>query len=188
MKKGVGLACLHYAVEVPKGPSGEAFLNWLGGYFEPYWSVNPHWKGEFKEFPNHPIARGVRPFSIDDEWYYHMRFRPSMDGVTPILSAHPPASTMDRPDGPHSGNPNVRAAMQRGEIQHTAWACERNDGGRGFGFTGGHWHWNWGDDNFRKLVLNAIVWIAHGEVPEEGVGGATPTRAELEANQDEPKP
>ena len=38
-----------------------------------------------------------------------------------------------------------------------------------FGFTGGHWHWNWADPNCRKLVLNAIVWVAHGEVPAGGV-------------------
>ena len=27
----------------------------------------------------------------------------------------------------------VRAAIARGEVQHTAWAAERPDGGRGFG-------------------------------------------------------
>jgi hypothetical protein len=49
------------------------------------------------------------------------------------------------------------------------WTFERNDGGRGFGFTGGHTHTNWGDENQRKVVLNAIVWIAKGEVPADGV-------------------
>jgi putative membrane-bound dehydrogenase-like protein len=188
MARGVGLACIHYAVETPQGPTGDAFLNWLGGYFEMHWSVNPHWDAEFKQLPDHPITRGVQPFKIHDEWYYHMRFRPEMKGVTPILSAHAPESTLSRPDGPHSGNPHVRAAVHRGEIQHVAWAAERDHGGRGFGFTGGHVHWNWGDDNFRKVVLNAIVWIAHGEVPADGVGGSTPSRTELESNQDEPKP
>jgi type 1 glutamine amidotransferase len=188
MQRGTGLVCLHYAVEVPKGPGGEKFLNWLGGYFETDWSVNPHWTAKFSSFPNHPITHGVRPFEVNDEWYYHMRFRKGMDHVTPILSDHPPESTMSRPDGPHSGNPAVRAAIKQGEIQHVAWATERADGGRGFGFTGGHFHWNWGDDNFRKLVLNAILWTAKAEVPANGVGTETPTRAELEANQDFPKP
>ena len=49
-------------------------------------------------------------------------------------------------------------------------------------------HWNWGDDNFRRVMLNAILWISHAEIPEGGVGGKTPTREELEANQDFPKP
>jgi type 1 glutamine amidotransferase len=188
MDRGVGLVCLHYAVEVPTGEVGNRFLDWLGGYFEMHWSVNPHWTANFAELPEHPITRGVAPFEINDEWYYHMRFRPELEGVTPILSAHPPESTLSRPNGPHSGNPAVRAAVARGDIQHVAWATERPGGGRSFGFSGGHTHWNWGDDNFRTVVLNAIVWTAGGEVPDNGVGGPAPTRAQLEANQDFPPP
>ncbi len=188
MKQGVGLVQIHYAVETVKGKPGEKFIEWMGGYFEPNWSVNPHWTATFEQLPDHPITRGVKPFEINDEWYFHMRFAPGLKGVTPILSAHPPKSTMSRPDGPHSGNPAVREAVHRGDIQHVAWAFDRPDGGRGFGFTGGHFHWNWGNDNFRKVVLNAIVWAAKGKVPEQGVGGHTPSREELEANQDFPKP
>jgi outer membrane protein assembly factor BamB len=64
------------------------------------------------------------------------------------------------------------------------WAYERPQGGRGFGFTGGHFHWNWGDDDFRKLVLNALVWVSGGDVPAGGVPSRTPTRRDLEMNQD----
>ncbi|RUL88695.1 ThuA domain-containing protein [Tautonia sociabilis] len=188
MNDGVGLVCLHFAVEVPAGQPGNDFLNWLGGYFELGWSVNPHWTAEFATLPEHPITRGVTPFAINDEWYYHMRFRPDMAGVTPILTALPPESTLSRPDGDRSGNPAVRAAVSRGEPQHVSWAFERPDGGRGFGFTGGHVHWNWGDDNFRTVVLNAIVWASGADVPPNGVPSPTPTQAQLEANQDEPKP
>jgi hypothetical protein len=187
MHKGVGLVCLHYAVEVPKGPAGDALLDFIGGYFEPYWSVNPHWVADYKSLPDYAIARGVKPFSINDEWYYHMRFRPGMDGVTPILSALPPASSLSRTDGPHSGNPDVREAVKNGEPQHMAWACQRTDGGRGFGFTGGHFHWNWGDNDFRKTVLNAIVWSAKLDVPADGVPSKTPTIDELMANLDPKK-
>jgi putative membrane-bound dehydrogenase-like protein len=186
--QGVGVVCIHYGVEIPAGDPGDHFLKWIGGYFEANWSVNPHWTAEFKEFPDHPICKGVKPFSINDEWYYHMRFREGMKGVTPILSALPPKETLSRPDGPHSGNPEVRAAvLDRKEIQHLAWASER-DGQRGFGFTGGHFHWNWGDPNFRKLVLNAIVWSAHGEVPQDGIGADPLTVQDLETNQDEAQP
>lgn len=187
-KRGVGVVCIHYAVEVPKGEAGEKFLDWIGGYFEPHWSVNPHWSGKFDNLPDHPITRGVKPFEIHDEWYYHMRFREGMEGVTPILTDLPPKDTLSRPDGPHSGNPHVRQAIANGEEQHVAWAYERPGGGRGFGFTGGHNHWNWGDDNFRKLVLNAILWTAHVEVPEGGVSDRRLTIADLEKNQDEPQP
>ena len=187
LKKGCGLACLHYGVETTKGKSGQKFLEWMGGYFEPHWSVNPHWDGEFKDFPKHPITRGVKPFKIRDEWYFHMRFVEGMKGVTPILSAHPPKETMKRGDGPHSGNPHVRKAIENGEIQHVAWAYERPGGGRGFGFTGGHFHKNWAEDNFRKVVLNAIAWTANAEVPADGISSGTPSEEELDANQDYPK-
>ncbi|MDA1052268.1 MAG: DUF1080 domain-containing protein [Planctomycetota bacterium] len=188
--KGVGVVCLHYGVEIPAGEPGDHFLKWIGGYFEANWSVNPHWTAKFNKFPDHPIANGVKPFESNDEWYYHMRFRPDMEGVTPILTDMPGPETLSRPDGPHSGNPHVRAAvLERKEPQHVAWAATRPDGGRGFGFTGGHNHWNWGDPNFRKLVLNAIVWCAKAEVPADGIGSEPVTLEKLEENQDyEPNP
>ncbi len=179
---GVGVVTIHYAVEVPKGAPGDALLDWTGGYFETHWSVNPHWTAKFEELPKHPITRGVKPFAINDEWYYHMRFRENMKGVTPILSDIPPASTLSRPDGAHSGNPHVR--RDAGKPQHVAWASENEGGGRGFGFTGGHYHWNWGDPNFRKIMLNAIMWTAKAEVPEGGVEVQKVTVKQLQENQD----
>ena len=187
-RRGSASSAFTTASKSPRAPSGEKFLDWIGGYFEPNWSVNPHWTAKFEKFPDHPISRGVKPFEINDEWYYHMRFRAEMKGVTPILTALPPKDTLSRPDGPHSGNPAVREAIAKGEPQHVAWAAEREGGGRGFGFTGGHDHWNWGDPNFRKVVLNAIVWCAHGEVPKNGVESPTVTLKDLEANQDYPVP
>ncbi len=183
-RKGVGVACIHYGVEVPKGESGDRFLNWIGGYFEAHWSVNPHWTAEFKEFGKHPVNNGVKPFAINDEWYFHMRFRPEMKNVTPILSATAPAATMSRGDGAHSGNPAVRKAVAAGKPQHVAWASENEGGSRGFGFTGGHFHWNWGNDDFRKLMLNAVVWVAQEDVPAKGVASKTPSADDLLENQD----
>lgn len=186
--RGVGLVCIHYGVEVPMGRSGDAFLEWTGGYFETHWSVNPHWTAKYTQFPNHPVTRGVQPFQIHDEWYYHMRFRENLQGVVPILTDLPPKETLTRPDGPHSGNPHVRKAIEQGEPQHMAWARERPDGGRGFGCTGGHVHWNWGHNQFRKLILNAIVWTAGLDVPSEGVYPGTVTVEDLLQNHDEPIP
>src|SRR2546429_5512206 len=62
MSKGVGLGCIHYAVELPTDKGGPEFLRWIGGYFETYRSVNPHWDADFKSLPNHPITHGVKPF------------------------------------------------------------------------------------------------------------------------------
>lgn len=183
IKKGVGLSCIHYAVEPTKEKGEQEFLDWIGGCFEINWSVNPTWTADFQSFPEHPITRGVNPFKIHDEWYFHMRFRDSMGGVTPILNAVAPPATMNRQDGPHEGNPAVRASVRNGEVQHMAWAFERPDGGRGFGFTGCHYHKNWGNDNIRKLVLNAILWTAKLEVPPNGVA-STVTAEELKQNLD----
>ncbi len=186
MKQGVGLACIHYAVDIPKGNAGDLLKDWIGGYFEQFWSVNPFWVAEFKTLPDHPIARGVKPFSIVDEWYYHMRFQDNMQGVTPILTAVPPDNTRQGQDGPYSGNPTVRA--DKGKPEHLAWARERADGGRGFGFTGGHTHWAWANHNYRTIVLNGIAWVAKLDIPATGVPSKNPTFEELETGLDKPQP
>jgi hypothetical protein len=127
----------------------------------------------------------VEPFKANDEWYYHMRFREGMKGVTPILTALPPKETLSRKDGPHEGNPAVReAVLAKGEPQHMMWVSENDNGSRGFGFTGAHYHRNWQDNNFRKVVLNAIAWIAKAEIPAGGIQTPTPTDEEMKANQD----
>lgn len=184
--KGVGLAAIHYAVEPTKEKGQTEFLKWIGGAFEVDWSVNPHWTADFKKLPNHPITCGVKPFAIEDEWYFNMRFRDAMKGVTPILTAIPTPGTTNRNDGPHEGNPTIRKIVAKGEPVHVAWAAERGNGGRGFGFCGAHVHDNWANDDFRKVVLNAILWIAKVEVPKHGVQSHV-TDAELKANLDPKK-
>src|SRR5207244_5459039 len=127
-----------YGVEVKKGEQGDAFLNWMGGYFEANWSVNPHWTPTFDKIPEHETTRGVKPFSVKDEWYYHMRFVDNMKGVTPILTALPDLKTI-KGEGKktlaHEGNPDVYKEVAAGTPQHVAWAYVRPDGARGFGFT-----------------------------------------------------
>jgi hypothetical protein len=63
------------------------------------------------------------------------------------------------------------------------WTVERPDGGRGFGFTGGHFHVNWKNDSFRKVVLNALVWVAGKDVPAGGIDSAV-TEEQLKENLD----
>jgi hypothetical protein len=125
----------------------------------------------------------VGSFNINDEWYYHMRFPEGMKDVTPILTAVPPDATRGKPGAKdeHGGNPEVQS--HKGEAEHMMWVIERPDGGRGFGFTGGHFHKNWGDENFRKVVLNAILWTTKMEIPSQGVQTHI-TTADLAANQD----
>jgi hypothetical protein len=184
-KRGVGLGFMHYGVEVLAENGGPEFLRWIGGYYENNYSCNPMWSPEYKKFPNHPVTRGVKPFSNHDEWYFNMRWPETMKGITPILVATPSDTVRKGPYvSPKGPYPHIVAASGREET--LMWTFERPDGGRGFGFTGGHTHANWGNDSQRKVVLNALLWVAKAEVPKNGVESKV-TPEQLAANQD-PKP
>jgi hypothetical protein len=186
MKRGVGLMCAHFAVEVPRDKAGKEFQDWIGGHYEHLWSCNPMWTPTFTDLPKHEITQGVKPFSILDEWYFNMRFRPGRKGVTPILSAKPSDATRDGPYVYPKG-PYKHIQKAKGQTETMMWAVERADGGRGVGFTGGHFHKNWKDDNFRKVVLNAALWICKVKVPKDGVA-STVTEEELKENLDPKRP
>jgi hypothetical protein len=194
-KNGVGIGCMHYGVEVVAEQAGAEFKRWIGGHYEHMFSCNPIWEPTFTGFPKHPITRGVKPFSIKDEWYFNMRFVADLPGnepaevdgmkFEPILVASPSSDVRDGPyvypNGPYE---HIQANAARAEAM--MWAVERPDGGRGFGFTGGHFHDNWTNDEFRKVVLNALVWVAHAEVPPNGVD-STLAPGEVDANLDPKK-
>jgi type 1 glutamine amidotransferase len=191
-KAGVGIGCMHYGVEVVPEQAGDQFKRWIGGHYEHMYSCNPMWEPDFQKFPEHPVTRGVKPFQIKDEWYFNMRFADDFNADAartegsvkfwPILVAKPGDQVRNGPyvypKGPY---PHIQSALGRQEAM--MWAVERADGGRGFGFTGGHFHDNWGNDNFRKVVLNALVWLAKGEVPANGIESAV-TKEQLDANLD----
>lgn len=193
--KGVGIGCMHYGVEVLKDQAGPQFQRWIGGYYENSFSCNPIWEPVFNHFEKHPITRGVKPFQIKDEWYFNMRFVSNSPGnkpgrlgdmsFVPILVASPDDDVRDGPYVYPRG-PYAHIQQARGRAEAMMWAVERPDGGRGFGFTGGHFHDNWGNDNYRKVVLNAMVWLAKGDVPKNGIESSI-TKADLDANLD-PKP
>ena len=149
MQRGVGLACLHYAVEVPKDHGGPQFLDWIGGFYDRPYSQNPvNDILAVQATPEHPISRGWASFQLKDEWYYRIRFQPGDKRVKPILT------TMLPKDAP--------------SLQVLAWATERADGGRGFGFTGLHTHANWAMPEFRRLLVNAVLWTAKLDIPASG--------------------
>jgi hypothetical protein len=194
--RGVGLGFMHFAVEVAPDQAGREFLKWIGGHYEAMFSCNPIWEPQFTTFPDHAITRGVSPFTIKDEWYFNMRFIAGLPGnepatadgltFTPILMASP---SDDVRAGPyvHPKGPYPHIVEQSGRPEAMMWAVERPDGGRGFGFTGGHFHDNWGNDDFRRVVLNACVWATGTDVPADGVQ-STVTQADLDANLDPKKP
>jgi hypothetical protein len=186
---------MHYATELPIDAGAVEVDAWVGGHYEDGFSCNPIWKARFERFPEHPITRGVEPFETTDEWYINIRFaeRSSSHQRTrderrlwPILVATPTeevrAGPYVWPQGPY---PHVVASAGRAEV--VMWAVERPGGGRGFGLTGGHFHENWGNPQFRKIVLNALVWITGIDVPAAGIS-SNPSEDNLRRDLDEKAP
>jgi|GEM_PF-183854 len=156
--RGCGYVNLHYALEYTPETAKEV-LPWIGGYYEPDFSINPRWSATFKTLPVHPVTRGVKPFRLHDEWYYNMRWMDDASGkITPLLTARPPDPTRATPD----------TQQHMGRDETVAWAFDRGEKGRGFGFTGGHIHANWGVEPFRRIVVNGILWTAGIEIPTGG--------------------
>ncbi len=155
---GVGIVMLHQIVDFPKGPD-EQVKGWLGGVWVHDIGCRGHWNMSFKDFPNHPIMRGVEPFTAaGDGWLYNLHFAPEMKGVTPLLVGEVPDKSRSTAD--------AKAHNGRGEI--IGWAYERPNGGRGFGFTGCDLHKNWGLESQRRFVINGILWSAKVEIPTGG--------------------
>ena len=156
MARGCGLVNFHWTTFHPSRVHQE-ITEWVGGYFDyqtgntpnKWFSAISTWEGPTTlGTPAHPILRGVKPFTLQEEFYYRIKFRDNDERLQPILLTRPPGGKSDEVVG---------------------WAVERKDGGRGFGFTGGHFYKNWWLPDFRRMVLNAILWTAKVEVPTAGV-------------------
>ncbi len=157
MKRGCGIVMLHWSVFHPHR-NHEKITEWLGGYFDyETGTLGPtnKWFSDIRhaDWPvvtaknESPILRGVTSFQLKDEFYFNIRFRENDPRLTPIL--------FKETIGPKE---NI-----------IAWSIERANGGRGFGFTCGHNFSDWSAPEFRKVVLNAILWTAKIEVPKNGV-------------------
>jgi type 1 glutamine amidotransferase len=181
MKRGCGLVCLHYATglqakDVP--PSGDhPLLRWMGGYFSTGGAA--HHKSVAKVFPAvtitpaapaHPVSRGWRAFTQDEEPYYNNYFGPN--GMAPNVTAL--ATAMLPPEAP------------RREV--VAWCVERADRGRGFAIVMPHFYRNWRAEDFRRFVLNGIVWSAKLKVPKNGVATEAPDLGAFTPESVEPRP
>lgn len=180
--KGVGMVFMHYAVHPSKEIGEKYYRPWIGAAMESGYSVNPHWVADLKVNENHEIGNGV-PESITslDEWYYHMRWVPERENILDLLTAVPTRDNMHR----YINMWNQNGVDGLGKRQTLMWGYERPAGGRGIGFTGGHYHHTWAVDGVRTAVLNAIAWSAGMKVPEGGVTSKPPTEDELNANLDD---
>lgn len=84
---------------------------------------------------DHPITAGLTDFTIKDEFYYQLKLVKDDKHFQPLL----------------------RAKID-GELYPVAWAWERADGGRSFGFTALHYHENWQRAEYRRFVAQGVAW------------------------------
>lgn len=157
--QGVGIVQLHQAADYPKA-QGDRARNLVGGAWEPGFSQRAHWVARFETFPEHPIFRGVTPFSVDDGWLNHLRFAPEKRGVTSLLRTVGPqdAKTTESDDG-----------------AIVSWLYERPEKGRAFTFTGGHLHKSFAEEGYRRFLVNGILWTAGVAIPGSGAPVALDT-------------
>ena len=94
----------------------------------------------------HLIMTRVQPVTLADEFYYRLKFAQPDGSVTPLL----------------------RVQIED-EAHSVAWAWERPDQGRSFGFSGLHFHKNWQHEPYRRMVVQGIVWTVKLPVPPEGL-------------------
>jgi hypothetical protein len=180
-RSGVGLMFMHYAVHPSPEEGARYFRPWIGAAMETDWSVNPHWVADLKTLPDHPISSGVTDLvRAYDEFYYNMRFQKDRGQVLDLVTAVPTPDRLKRVINLW----NQHGVDGIGKPQTLMWGIERKDGGRGVGFTGGHYHRNWAINDFRKIVLNTIAWVAGMDVPENGVTSLPLTEQDLNANLD----
>lgn len=146
----IGVVVFHYANWVEHWTARGYYLNWLGGLWVQMASRNPvdDWTMTPKA-PEHPIFRGVKPWTYRDEVFCRL-FLPDNDAKRTDLLVGTPAKS---PVGP----------------QVVSWAYEREDGGRGFVMGGVDFHVNMQHEDYRRFLLNGILWSAGMEVPAGGV-------------------
>jgi len=155
--RGCGFATFHFSTFAPDKYAPQV-LDWTGGYFDWETDGKRQWYSAINTLDTavevvageHPIGQGLEPVKLREEFYYNLRFATDRQGVIPLWRV--PAIEGREPDG-----------------RVVAWARQRANGGRGFGTTCGHFYDNWKQAQFRKLVLNSLLWTAHAEIPPGGV-------------------
>lgn len=148
-KNRVGVVVYHYANWVENWTARGYFFNWTGGLWVQMVSRNPNdqWHMQPKN-RSHPVLRGVKPWTYKDEVFSRF-FLPEDARRTELLIGSPATSEI----GP----------------QVAAWAYQRDDGGRGLVMGGVDYHENMQIEDYRRFLLNGIVWAAGIDVPENGV-------------------
>jgi hypothetical protein len=155
-KNKIGVVVFHYALWAENWRAREYYMSWTGGLWVQMGSKNPvdEWSMSF-ETENHPILRGVKPWTYRDEVFCRF-FLPNDARRTNLLLATP------------------KEDKARIGPQIASWAYERDDGGRGFVFGGLDFRDNLVREDYRRFLMNGIAWAGHIEIPAGGIASPTP--------------
>jgi type 1 glutamine amidotransferase len=144
--RGGGIVGLHWGIGAKDVKNVDSCLQLLGGCHggpdRKYKIVET--KFEVAE-SKHPIVHKIQSFTVKEEFYYQLKL--AKNGKL---------------------SPLVRAAID-GKDETVAWAWERPDAGRSFGFTGLHFHDNWGHESYRRMVAQGVLWTLKLPIPEGGL-------------------
>lgn len=145
LKDGVGLTAIHWSTGADK-LRGEEYMKILGAWFSTAdgSKLNTTTTKLLQTDPKHAICSGWLPYDLRDEYYLDLKFMPE---IKPVLSV-----------------------KLKDKDYTVGWAYERPDSknGRSFGLVCGHFHDNFGEKNFRKAIINGVLWTAHLNVPATG--------------------
>jgi type 1 glutamine amidotransferase len=151
-KRGGAIVVLHWGMGTKDAKYVEGCQKLLGGCHggpdRKYKVLDKEVEAQIID-PKHPVARGISPFKVRDEFYYRLKFV--------------------------AGDPKVRPLLRvplDGAAEPVAWTWERPDGGRSFGFSGLHFHDNWRLPAYRRLVTQGVLWTLKLEIPDKGLAVA----------------
>lgn len=191
MQRGVGVVALHQASTV--SPEDDLGLpRWLGGVRVGTFDRTTEWTRLAPVTPAHPVVRGISSFEYRDEFYPTFHFAGASDsGAAHLRSGRTvegkeapvrPRSEAESKGPPRAGThaPLLRATLHPqfrdgrtlvedvAEPVDVAWAFERSGGGRSVVYSGAHYLAAFDAPGVRRLLLNAVLWTAGLDVPEEG--------------------
>jgi hypothetical protein len=163
-KAGMGIMILHWGVAVnnEQNPSARNYyLSWFGetameGYTQNplgFWTVTP-----IESARKHPILNGVHRWIYKDEIFSRLVGTPGDPYRTNLLIGESPETNQSEAGSPKGviGPRGIASAYEKGKERGILW------GGMDF-------HSALLNEDYRRFLLNAIVWTAGIKVPAGGV-------------------
>lgn len=162
-ERGGGFTGIHWGIGTKDAKNIEPYVKLFGACHG-----GPDRKYKFTDFQvtlpgaEHPICSGLKPFEVNEEFYFTLKRAGAADGMlTPLAEINAAAA------GDISGSSSPTPLM-------VSWAFERKDGGRSFGFSGLHYHRNWEREEYRRLMTQGVLWTTKVPVPKDGLNLSVP--------------